>query len=80
VQANPWRAYVPTGHKVVGNDQIAGKGDIFWINVPPAGTSIPVLGATLFGGGGSGPQCFADECVSINDRAMAQNLNGVYRC
>jgi hypothetical protein len=78
VQANPWRAYVPAGHKVVANDQIAGKGDVFWINVPPAGASIPVLGATLFGGGFSGPQCFGDECVSINDRAMAQRLGSVW--
>ncbi len=72
---NPWRAYVPGNRKVVGNDQIAGKGDVFWISLPPAGTSIPVLGATLFGGG-SGPSCNPDwlECVPITSRANAQLL------
>ena len=72
VQPNPWRAYVPAGHKV-DLDTNTQKGDLYWINVPPAGTSIPVLGATLFGGG-SGPVCFGTDCYSITDRAMAQML------
>lgn len=71
VQPNPWRAYVPAGHQVTGSDQSAAKGDVFWINVPNVGNSIPILGATLFGGG-SGPHCFSEYCVPINDRAMAQ--------
>jgi hypothetical protein len=73
VQPNPWRAYVPAGHQVT-SDAPAGKGDVFWINVPNIGNSIPVLGATLFGGGASGPKCMSPYfyCQSIDDRAMAQ--------
>jgi hypothetical protein len=71
---NPWRAYVPAGHQVT-SDQSAAKGDMFWLRVPPAGTSIPILGATLFGGG-SGPKCLPNalRCEYVSDRAKAQQL------
>lgn len=72
VQPNPWRAYVPAGHKVA-SDQTSSQGDLFWINVPPANSSIPILGTTLLGGG-DGPSCFGTDCYSIADRAMAQKL------
>ena len=70
----PFRAYVPSGHKVAPIASTS-RGDLFWISLPPANVSIPVLGATLFGGG-EGPRCFPDAvyCSSISGRAMAQQF------